>query len=564
VYISPGGEASEMPGERTEPQHDTKPRLDRRSFLRKSGLAAGGVAGVAAMSPFARAITQADEEDRTRLALARESILPRAEGAALEGTADPSGESGPRDDTSKPLETAPAAGPSLSRQFARWVAGLRYEDLPPAVIDRAKGLTLQALTSALLGSRLPEGKEAVRLMLEEEAGVRSGATMMVNGTTVTKGGAAFANSEMTLAGGKWDTFRMLTHPGTSIVPNALVAAEAQAATGREFISGLAAGYEVMERMAADFIPTVMARGFHAGPVFGIFGAAVAAAKIMRFTENQVTDTIGLCVNLAGGNLESGALREGAAARNAMLAVLLAKQGHPGGEAALEGNAGFYQAYAGNNKGQLTYSFAGDTQTSLAKITADLGKEWILLETLYRIYSISGYNIAHIDVTAKLCEEHNIRYQDVDRVEAVVNWLETQYPSPAFPTRREDIGEAKPGSTRYYTAYGVVKRGFPLLPGGTDPPEVLELMKRVTIIPSHDMALFAPRITVFTKDGKSYTKQATGQEFIWDFNEEARRIREVVPGLPVSPARFEEIIATCLNLDRQERADRLTQLTITTE
>jgi len=50
--------------------------------------------------------------------------------------------------------------------------------------------------------------------------------------------------------------------------------------------------------------------------------------------------------------------------------------------------------------------------------------------------LPGYNIAHVDVTAKLCEEHNISYADVDRVEAVVNWLETQYPSPAFPSRRE--------------------------------------------------------------------------------------------------------------------------------
>jgi len=275
----------------------------------------------------------------------------------------------------------------------------------------------------------------VKLISEEETGVHNGATLMVTGARVTKGGAGFANSEMTLAGGKWDTFRMLTHPGTSIVPAAFVAAESVGASGQEFITGLAAGYEVMERMAADFIPTVMARGFHSGPVFGIFGAAVAAAKIMGFNEDQVNAAIGLCVNLAGGNLESAALREGAAVRNALLAVALAKQGHRGGEKALEGNAGFYYAYAGNNQGKLTYSFTGDTQTSLDKITANLGAEWMFLETLYRIYSVSGYNIAHIDVTAKLCEEHNIRYEDVDRVEAVVNWLETQYPSPAFPTRR---------------------------------------------------------------------------------------------------------------------------------
>ena len=461
---------------------------------------------------------------------------------------------------------------SLSRQLAQWVVGLRYEALPSEVVDRAKGVTLHSLASVLLGSQSRDGQQAVQLILAEEAGVRSGASIMVHGTKVTKGGAAFANAEMAMAGGKLDSFRMLTHPGTSIVPGAFVAAETAGVSGRDFLTGLAAGYEVMERLAADFIPTVMARGFHAGPVFGIFGPAVAAAKILHFTEDQVNSTIALCASLASSNLEgprSGgrALREGAAVRNAMLAVALAQQGHVGGETVLEGPAGFYHAYAGNNKGQLTYSFVGDTQTSLDKITAHLGQEWLFLETLYRIYSTAGYNIAHVDVTAQLCSEHNIRYEDVEHVEAVVNWLETQYPSPAFPSRREDAAP-RPGSTPYYTAYGVVKRGFPVLrgqggtPGGADdPPEVLELMQRVTIIPSHQMTLFGPRITIYTKDGKSYTKQSTGREFMWDFNEEARRIRDVIPGLPIPAAQFEAIIATCSDLDRQDRADRLIQLTL---
>jgi len=461
--------------------------------------------------------------------------------------------------------------PSLSRQLAQWVVGLRYQDLPAEVVDRAKGLTLQGLASVLLGSLTPGGQQAVKLIAEEEAGVKSGATIMVDGARVTKGGAAFANAEMAMAGGKWDTFRMLTHPGTSILPGAFVGAETTGASGRDFITGLAAGYEVLERLAADFIPTVMSRGFHAGVVFGIFGPAIAAAKMMRFNEDQVNATIALCASLAAGNLEGArsggrALREGGSVRNAMLAVALARQGHVGGETVLEGDAGFYHAYAGSNTGRLTYSFVGDTHTSLDKITAGLGKDWLFLETLYRIYSTAGYNIAHIDVTAKLCEEHNITYQDVDRVEAVVNWLETQYPSPAFPSRREDL-ETKPGNTAYYTAYGVVKRGYPLLKaqvdpaGAGEPPEVLDLMKRVKLIPSHAMTLFGPRITIFTKDGKSYTKQSTGREFIWDFGTEAHRIREVVPGLPIPAAQFEEIIAFCRDLEGQDRADRLIALTM---
>ena len=462
---------------------------------------------------------------------------------------------------------------SLSRQLAQWAVNLRYEDLPPAVVDRAKGVTLQSIASVLLGAKTASGKQALKMIADEETGVKKGATLMVDGTLVTKGGAAYANSEMALSGGKYDTFRMLTHPNTAIIPAALVAAESAGASGKAYLTGVVAGYEIMERMAADFIPTMMSRGFHSGPVFGIFGAAIAAAKIMGLNEEQMNSTIALCASLASGNLEGArsggkALREGAATRNAMLAVALAQGGQIGGETVLEGDAGFYHAFTGNNKGVLTYSFTGDTHTSLDKITANLGKDWMFLETLYRIYYTAGYNIAHIEVPAAICIENNIRYEDVARVEAVVNWLETQYPSPAFTSRRED-GESRVGGTAFFTAYGVVKRGYPVLAGQkieaddvtAAPPEVQELMNRVTIIPSHKMTLFGPRFTIFTKDGKSYTKQSTGREFIWDFNTHAQRISGIVPGLPIPAAQYEEIVATCRDLEKQERADKLVKLTL---
>ena len=213
----------------------------------------------------------------------------------------------------------------------------------------------------------------MQLIIAEDDGVKNGATIMVDGTTATKGGAAFANAEMAMSGGKLDSFQMLTHPGTSILPGAFVGAETSGASGREFLTGVVAGYEVMERLASDFIPTVMSRGFHAGPVFGIFGPAIAAAKMLDLTEDEVNSTIALCVHLAAGNLEGPrnggtALREGAAVRNAMLAVALAKSGHVGGDTTLEGDAGFYHAYTGNNKGLLSQSFVGKTHTSLETVS----------------------------------------------------------------------------------------------------------------------------------------------------------------------------------------------------
>jgi len=461
---------------------------------------------------------------------------------------------------------------SLSREFAAFAAGLAYEDLPPAVVDRAKGVTLQALSSALVAHAMPASLQALALMQEEEAGGGGAGTVLCSGAKLTKGGAAFVNAETIFAGGKWDTFRMLTHPGTAIMPAAFAAAEAAGASGKTFLAGVAAGYEVMERMAAEFIPTVMSRGFHAGPVFGIFGAAVAAARIEGLDAGKVHDAIAQCVNLASGNLEgirSGgrSLREGGAVRNALLAVALARHGTPGGETVLEGEAGFYHSYAGNNRGELHYSFTGANHADIAKITQGLGRDWMFLETLYRIYSTAGYNIAHVDVTAALCAEHAITYDQIDRIEAVVNWMETEYPSPLFPSRGIETTPSV-GSTQYFTAYGAATRGYPMLRGGTpgpgesDPPEVIDLMRRVTLIPTVRRPLFGPRITVFLKDGRSVTREGTGREFIWDFEEEARRISPIAPGIAIGAAQYDRLIDCCRHLEATERAaDTLIALTI---
>jgi 2-methylcitrate dehydratase PrpD len=191
------------------------------------------------------------------------------------------------------------------------------------------------------------------------------------------------------------------------------------------------------------------------------------------------------------------LREGGAVRNALLAVALAKHGTPSGETTLEGEAGFYHAYAGNNRGELRFSFTGEDHADLAQITRALGHDWIFLETLYRIYSTAGYNIAHIDVTARLCEEHDIAAADIDHIEALVNWLETEYPSPAFSSRSIE-SPPQVGSTQYFTAWGAAERRYPLLRGAqprpdeTDPPAVLELIHRVTLVPTVRRPLFSAR------------------------------------------------------------------------
>jgi 2-methylcitrate dehydratase PrpD len=422
----------------------------------------------------------------------------------------------------------------------------------------------------LLGYGFPETKQAIRLVEDEEDGAAGKVTALVDGRRFSRAGAAFINSEMTFSGGKWDTFRMVGHPGCAILPAALMAAEVTRCSGRDFLTGVVAGYEVMERLAADFVPTILARGFHAGALFSIFGAATAIAKIMGLTENQVHGALAQCVNLGAANLEGGrsggrSVREGAAVRNALLAVGLARQGIPGGDTVFEGEAGFYFAYAGNREGRLSHSFTGQRIADLAAITEKLGERWVFLETIYRIYSTAGYNIAHVDVTAALCKRNNIRPEQVEQVECVVNWLETQYPSPAFPSRRTDMtpGREQP---QYYAAYAILAGSFPVTKnveqkvGEEDPAGIDDMMQRVRVIPSHTQPLFSPRVMIYTRDGVAHTLEATGREFIMTFDELAQRLAPIGAIVPIGQQQYEELVGECRQIDQAKDLSRLIALT----
>jgi 2-methylcitrate dehydratase PrpD len=461
----------------------------------------------------------------------------------------------------------------VSRTLARYVCALRFEDLPPEIVDKAKALTVHALASALAGSLHPSTRRTIDLIKREESVAASGSTILVDGSSVTKAGAAYANSELIHSGGKMDSYRVLTHPSTSVVPAALAVAESERRSGSDLITALVAGYEVQARLAGDWIPSTQARGFRSSPIYGIFGAAVAAGKLMAFDEDQMNSAIALCVNLAAGNLEGArsgghptVMHAPSAARNALLAVLLARDGLIGGESTLEGDAGFYHAYAGNNEGNLLYAFNRVERASFDSITSDLGIRWEVMDTVFRIYSTGAFNMPLVDVTANLCRDRDIAPGDVERVEVVMNWLETLYPSPAFASNASPT--PRPGSSHYFCAQGIVRRGYPVTRGemtearlhADDTQDIVEIMGKVRITASKERGLLAPEITIFTRDGASHTAFATGREFMFDFDEEVRRIRELAPQLPISTARFDELVESVRVFDREPLAARLIPLT----
>ena len=166
---------------------------------------------------------------------------------------------------------------ALSRTYARFVSSLEYRQLPDQVVDKLKASILHAMVVSIIGAQTHHGEAAIAMTKDEEA-KPDGATILVDGSRATRGGAAFANSKLMHATNQTDSYRMLIHPGPCIIPAGLATAELSGASGQDFITALAAGYEVEARIAGDFIPTTQARGFRCSPVYGTLGAAITTGK----------------------------------------------------------------------------------------------------------------------------------------------------------------------------------------------------------------------------------------------------------------------------------------------
>ena len=456
---------------------------------------------------------------------------------------------------------------ALARTYARFVAGLEYSQLPAPAIDKLKASLLHATFVSLIGAQTAHGKAAIELITQEEASPR-GATVLADGARATRGGAAFANSKLMHATNQTDSYRMLIHPGPCIIAAALATAEISSASGADLLTAMAAGYEVEARIAGDFIPATQARGFRCSPVYGTLGAAVATAKLLGLDEDQTVTALALACTFAGGTTEGPRVsgremlyHEPNATRSGIMAALLARENLRGSETCLEGDAGFYNAFVGNNRGELSYTFSanppgdcGPGITDLAATVEGLGDRWELMHITPKIYPTAGYNCPVIELATRMRAAHDIAPEDVEHIAVEMNWLETTYPSPAFPnTDRRMPGV---GSTHYFTAYTWVHGSYPPLRQRLDPGidsadfdrEVMDLQERVEVVGERTRGSFAPKITIRTRSGEEVSDEFTGDELKWDFSTEADRVSELFPQMDWPAAKLDGLVAAVSGIE----------------
>ena len=242
--------------------------------------------------------------------------------------------------------------------LAKYAATLRYEDIPADVVERAKQCIADTIAVIIFGYDLPWSRMIVRFAETNAPGGNS-RILGPGGALVHAPAAALANGTLAHAfemdNLTWPSSGV--HPGATLLAPALAVAQARGIGGRELVTAVVAGGEVMIRIGRATRHSNESRGFHAPGTTGPFGSAVACGRLLSLDAQRMRNALGMAGSLACGLLEfarsgSGAmvkrLHLGRAAESGVLAASLAAEGFAAPATAIEGEFGFLRVFCGSN------------------------------------------------------------------------------------------------------------------------------------------------------------------------------------------------------------------------
>jgi 2-methylcitrate dehydratase PrpD len=388
-------------------------------------------------------------------------------------------------------------------RLATYAAGLRYEDIPAEVLQRAKDCIADTVAVIVQGNALPWSKMIVayaqrigtggacRILGAPGATVQAPSAALANGTLAH----AFESDNLTRPGAG-------VHPGGTLVPAILAIAQERGCSGRAAVTALVAGFEVMYRIGAATHHSNERRGFHAPGTTGPFGAAVAAAHLLGLDADGMTNALGIAGSCAGGLMEfarsgTGAmvkrLHLGRASESGVLAASLAAEGFTGPRSVIEGPAGFLQVFC--------------TEWDMAELTRGLGQTYATMNLCLKRFPCHMTAHTAVQAVLELQEEHALHGDAVDRVTVQGNERMATINNIANPT---DIMMAQ-----YSIPFCVALALFrdPRDPASFDASALTDaairsMCARVTIIAADPPTKVAGAsiVSIQLKDGRSLTRE----------------------------------------------------------
>jgi 2-methylcitrate dehydratase PrpD len=301
---------------------------------------------------------------------------------------------------------------SPTQALSAFLASIRYEALPSAVVDRTEELFLDWLASALAGRNARP--IAALEQFSSLMGPSSGPAEML--TTRRRSSPFFA----ALVNGAASHFveqddlhnSSVLHPGTVVFPAVLAAGQHGGITGKALIAAAVAGYECGVRVG-EFLGRSHYRIFHTTGTAGKLAAAAGVGHVLELDAGQMQNCLGSAGTMAAGLWEflrdaadSKQLHTAKAAADGLMAAYIARDGFTGAKQILEGKQG------------MAAGMSSDADEHW--LTDGLGSRWALPETSFKFHASCRHTHPAADALLALMQEHGLGADDVAQVTAHVH------------------------------------------------------------------------------------------------------------------------------------------------
>lgn len=305
--------------------------------------------------------------------------------------------------------TAVKSGEQVTLDLAQFVASIQFDDLPAAVVAKAKQHVLDGIGNQLAASVLSQPAKIVH-DLHREWGGSAEATVVGYGTRLPAPMTAMINAMMGHGVELDDAHaKGLIKAGSVFVAVANAVGEHTAATGAQLITALVAGYDLGIRTALAANPSHRKRGFHATGTVGTFGAAAITAKLLGLDAERTAWALGLAGVQAAGiqaflddSCMAKPLSPGKAAMNGVLAGVLAYRGFTGPRYVLEGREGWFRAFSDH--------------FDLAQLTKNLGRDFMIMEMAFKPHAACRYAHGPIDNAQAILQAQRFEPEAIERID----------------------------------------------------------------------------------------------------------------------------------------------------
>jgi len=271
--------------------------------------------------------------------------------------------------------------------------------------------------------------------------------------------AAFFNGSLVHACEFDDTgYERVVHTEAFAVPAVLAIGEERGSSGLELAEAWCVATEVALRLAraCDDRHGLWRSGFHNTAVFGCFGAAAGAAKLLGLEAEQTANALALATSYASGTNagwgeasgRNKSVQPGWAALAGLHAALLAAEGYDCAHDTLDGPMGLFASHAW--RGEWT----------LSRVTDRLGEDWALLQLTFKLHAAGAMIQSTLDALRRILVDHAVAPEEVERIRVVVpaqyqpmveRWHDASY----RPDSPYGIGFSWPCSSACMLLYGRV-------------------------------------------------------------------------------------------------------------